>query len=62
VREEERERMNKLEGERDTLMSALSDSKEMKGFLQDKCKAQAGEIAALRDRLAAAEAAGARSK
>jgi hypothetical protein len=32
VREEERERMSKLEGERETLMSALSDSKEMKGW------------------------------
>ena len=68
VREEEQERLNqlqgdkgalmsKLEGERDTLMSALEDSKEMKVLLQDKCKAQEQEIASLRQKLAAAEAA-----
>lgn len=57
VREEERERIRRLEGEKETLMSALSDSKEMKGWLQDKCKTQEAEIASLRDRLAAAEAA-----
>ena len=59
VREEERERMVKLEGERDTLMSALSDSREMKGWLQDKCKTQEADIASLRERLTAAEAAAA---
>ena len=57
VREEERERMSKLEIEKDTLMSALSDIREMKTMLQDKCKAQTEEIASLKDRLAAAEAA-----
>jgi hypothetical protein len=47
-------------------MSALTDSREMKDMfisrLQDKCKAQEGEIAALRDKIAAAEPAGARGK
>ena len=59
AREEEKSRYVKLEGEKDTLLSALSDSSEMKRMYQDKVKAQEVEIAALKARLAKHEPAAA---
>ena len=57
ARDEEKERFRRLEGERDTLSSCLTDISEMKRNLADRCRAQEGQLSELRERLAAAEAA-----
>ena len=56
AREEERAKYAKLQSERETLLSALQDSSEMKKMYQDKVKAQEAEIAALRAKVEAVEA------
>ena len=50
AREEEKGRYAKLESEKDTLLSALSDSSEMKKMYQEKVKALEVELKALKER------------
>jgi chromosome segregation ATPase len=51
AREEEKSRYAKLESEKDTLLSALSDSSEMKRMYQERVKALEAEVKALKEKV-----------
>ena len=51
AREEEKSRYAKLESEKDTLLSALSDSSEMKRMYQERVKELEAEVKALKEKV-----------
>jgi hypothetical protein len=52
AREEEKSRYAKLESEKDTLLSALADSSEMKRMYQEKVKVLEAEVRSLKEKAA----------
>ena len=57
AREEEKSRYAKLESEKDTLLSALADSSEMKRMYQEKVKVLEAEVRSLKEKAAGGQVA-----
>ena len=57
AREEEKARYAKLESEKDTLLSALADSSEMKRMYQEKVKVLEAEVRSLKEKAAGGQVA-----